>query len=258
MALYDRIGIGFDTTRSADPYLCSRLIHHLKPAGGARYLDVGCGTANYTGALADAGLRMVGLEVSSAMLARAREKRPHLAYVRASADAIALRAGAFAGAICTFVHHHLPDPVAAFAEVRRVLVDGARLVVLNATAEQTRHYWLCEYFPRTLEYATRPYERFVATDALVSAGFEIEATELYEVREDLRDWFLYCGKHHPERYLDLRVRAGISFFANAPDAQEIERGVERIAADMKSGRIADVMRAYAWDGGDYMFTVARR
>jgi ubiquinone/menaquinone biosynthesis C-methylase UbiE len=258
MALYDRIGIGFDTTRSADPYLCSRLIHHLKPAAGARYLDVGCGTANYTGALADAGLRITGLEVSSAMLARAREKQPHLAFVRASADAIPLRAGAFAGATCTFVHHHLPDPVAAFAEVRRVLVDGARLVILNATAEQTRHYWLCEYFPRALEYATRPYERFVATDALVSAGFEIEATELYEVREDLRDWFLYCGKRHPERYLDPRVRAGISFFANAPDAQEIERGVARIAADIKSGRITDVMRAYAWDGGDYMFTVALR
>jgi ubiquinone/menaquinone biosynthesis C-methylase UbiE len=258
MALYDRIGIGFDTTRSADPYLTSRLIHHLHPRPGERYLDVGCGTANYTGALSDAGVAMVGLEVSSAMLARAREKRPHLALVCASADAIAFRGAVFSGAICTFVHHHLPDPVAAFTEVRRVLVDGARLVVLNATAEQTRHYWLCEYFPRALQNATRPYERFVATDVLVGAGFQIEATELYEVREDLRDWFLYCGKHHPERYLDPRVRAGISFFANAPDAQEIERGVERIAADMKSGRIADVMRAYAWDGGDYMFTVARR
>jgi ubiquinone/menaquinone biosynthesis C-methylase UbiE len=258
MALYDRIGIGYDTTRSADPYLCSRLVHHLKPASGARYLDVGCGTCNYTGALSDAGLRMIGLEVSSAMLLRARQKRPALELVRASADAIPFGAGAFAGATCTFVHHHLADPVAAFAEVRRVLVDGARLVVLNATAEQTRHYWLFEYFPRAMENATRPYERFVATDALVSAGFQVEVTELYEVKEDLRDWFLYCGKHHPERYLDPRVRAGISFFANAPDAQEIDRGAARIAADMKSGRIADVMRAYAWDGGDYMFTVARR
>jgi ubiquinone/menaquinone biosynthesis C-methylase UbiE len=199
MALYDIIGIGFDTTRRADPYLCSRLIHYLRPAPTARYLDVGCGTCNYTGALADAGLGMTGLELSSAMLSRAREKRPALPLVRASADAIPFRAGAFAGATCTFVHHHLPDPIAAFAEVRRVLAAGARLVVLNGTAEQLRHYWLCEYFPRTLEEAVRPLDRFVATDALMSAGFEIEATEPYEVREDLRDWFLYCGKHHPER-----------------------------------------------------------
>jgi ubiquinone/menaquinone biosynthesis C-methylase UbiE len=258
MALYDKIGIGFDTTRTADPYLCSRLIHHLKPVAGARYLDVGCGTCNYTAALADAGLRMTGLEISSEMLSRAREKRPALALVRASADAIALCAGAFAGAICTFVHHHLPDPIAAFAEMRRVLAAGARLVVLNGTSEQLRHYWLCEYFPLTMEAAVRPLDRFVATDALRAAGFEIEAAELYEVREDLRDWFLYCGKHHPERYLEPRVRAGISCFANGPDAGEIDRGVARLAADIESGRIADVMRAYAWDGGDYMFTVARR
>jgi SAM-dependent methyltransferase len=258
MALYDRIGIGYDTTRSADPYLLSRLIHHLKPVAGARHLDVGCGTCNYTGALSDAGVRMVGLDASSAMLSRAREKRPALALVRASAEAIPFRARAFAGATCTFVHHHLSDPVAAFAEVRRVLTPGARLVILNGTAEQIRHYWICEYFPRALRDATRPYERFVATDALVSAGFEIEATELYDVREDLRDWFFYCGKNHPERYLDPRVRAGISFFANAQDPDEIERGVARLAADIASGRIAEVMRAYAWDGGDYMFTVARR
>jgi hypothetical protein len=54
------------------------------------------------------------------------------------------------------------------------------------------------------------------------------------------------------------VRAGISCFANAPDPDEIERGVKRLAADIASGRIAEVMRVYAWDGGDYMFTVGRR
>jgi ubiquinone/menaquinone biosynthesis C-methylase UbiE len=258
MALYDRIGAGFDATRSADPYLTSRLIHHLRPAARARYLDVGSGTANYTGALADAGLRMTGLEISLEMISRARAKRPALELVRASADALPFRAGAFAGAVCTFVHHHLPDPVAAFAEVRRVLAPGAHLVVLNGTAEQLRHYWLCEYFPRTMERAAEPLDRFVAAQALASAGFEIETTELYEVREDLRDWFLYCGKHHPERYLDARVRSGISCFANGPDPIEIERGVNRLAADIESGRIAEVMRAYAWDGGDYMFNVARR
>ena len=33
---------------------------------------------------------------------------------------------------------------------------------------------------------------------------------------------------------------------------------ERLAEDIRSGRIAGVMRQYAWDGGDYMFTVAIR
>jgi hypothetical protein len=34
--------------------------------------------------------------------------------------------------------------------------------------------------------------------------------------------------------------------------------VQRIAADIDSGRIDNVIRKFAYDGGDYMFTVAER
>ena len=78
------------------------------------------------------------------------------------------------------------------------------------------------------------------------------------VRADLRDWFLLCGKNRPELYLDPNVRAGISMFAAARDQSEIERGVEKLRKDIVSGRIAEVQRTYAWDGGDYTFTVAVR
>jgi hypothetical protein len=109
-----------------------------------------------------------------------------------------------------------------------------------------------------IEKATAPYERFVTVDVLASAGFRIECEEKYDVSPDLKDLFLYCGKHQPERYLDPRIRSGISSFADAPDQQEVARGVQRIADDLESGRIKDVIRKYAWDGGDYMFTVAER
>ncbi len=103
-----------------------------------------------------------------------------------------------------------------------------------------------------------PYERIETSSALRAAGFTIAAREPYAVRDDLRDWFLYCGKNRPELYLDSRVRAGISAFAKARDRDEIERGVARLGSDIASGRIAAVRRKYAWDGGDYMFTVAVR
>jgi hypothetical protein len=115
-----------------------------------------------------------------------------------------------------------------------------------------------EYFPRAIEKGTAPYEKFVTTGALSAAGFRIVGEEKYDVRDDLQDWFLYCGKNHPERYLDPRIRAGISTFADAPDQAEIENGMKRLSADIESGRIADVMRSYAWDGGDYMFTIAQK
>jgi ubiquinone/menaquinone biosynthesis C-methylase UbiE len=259
MALYDRIGVGYDTTRQADPYLVSRLIHHLRPRASGRYLDVGSGTGNYTIAMHQAGVPIRGLEISPTMIARAKEKAPAIAWHNGRAEAIPFASASFDGATCTFVHHHMVDPVAAFKEVHRVLTPHARFVILNGIAEQTQHYWLNEYFPRMMkEKATAPYERFVTNDLLASAEFRIVCEEKYDIAPDLKDLFLYCGKHQPERYLDPRIRSGISCFADAPDHEEIERGVKRIADDIESGHINDVIRKYAWDGGDYMFTVAER
>ncbi len=258
MALYDRIGVGYDTTRQADPYLLSRLIHHLRPRAGGRYLDIGSGTGNYTIAMHQAGVPIRGLELSATMLQRAREKGPAIAWHIGRAEAIPFASGSFDGATCTFVHHHMADPLAAFREVHRVLTPRARFVILNGTAEQMRHYWLNEYFPRMMQKATAPYERFVTIDLLAAAGFRIECEEKYDVTPDLKDFFLYCGKHQPERYLDARIRSGISSFADAPDRQEVARGVARLAGDIESGRIKDVIASFACDGGDYMFTVAER
>jgi ubiquinone/menaquinone biosynthesis C-methylase UbiE len=258
MALYDRIGVGYDATRQADPYLLSRLMHHLRPHARGRYLDVGSGTGNYTIAMHRAGVPIQGLELSATMIQRAKEKAPDLAWHNGRAEAMPFASGSFDGAICTFVHHHMADPAAAFREVCRVLTPRARFVILNGTAEQMRHYWMHEYFPRMMEKATAPYLRFVTIEVLESAGFRIACEEKYDVTPDLKDFFLCCGKLQPERYLDPRIRSGISSFADAPDQGEIERGLDRLSRDIKSGRINDVIRRFAYDGGDYMFTIGER
>jgi ubiquinone/menaquinone biosynthesis C-methylase UbiE len=258
MALYDRIGVGYDATRQADPYLLSRLIHHLCPRADGRYLDIGSGTGNYTIAMHQAGVPISGLELSATMLERAKEKGPAIAWSYGRAEAMPFASSSFDGATCTFVHHHMADPVAAFKEVHRVLKPHARFVILNGTAEQMRHYWLNEYFPRMMEKATAPYLRFVTLDVIESAGLRVVCEEKYDVTPDLKDFFLCCGKLQPERYLDPRIRSGISSFADAPDQEEITSGVQRIADDIKSGRINDVIRKFTYDGGDYMFTVAER
>jgi 2-polyprenyl-3-methyl-5-hydroxy-6-metoxy-1,4-benzoquinol methylase len=70
MALYDQIGKTYDETRQADPFILGRLALHLNPAGTASdapYLDIGCGTGNYTSALFRLGLKMTGLDASVIM-----------------------------------------------------------------------------------------------------------------------------------------------------------------------------------------------
>ena len=61
---YDTIGTGYDGTRQADAYLLGRLWDLLALPAGARVLDVGCGTGNYTSALQVLGLSMTGVEPS--------------------------------------------------------------------------------------------------------------------------------------------------------------------------------------------------
>jgi hypothetical protein len=55
--LYDRIGTGYDVTRRADRHLVERLIDHLNPEPRHTYLDIACGTGNYTVAVAQTGIR---------------------------------------------------------------------------------------------------------------------------------------------------------------------------------------------------------
>ena len=94
--------------------------------------------------------------------------------------------------------------------------------------------------------------------ALEASGLALSLVEPWEVPRDLRDLFLYCGKHRPALYLDRRVRAGISTFAKAREPNELIKGLKRLTGDIASGRIEQTMAQYRNDGGDYVILVAEK
>ena len=53
-------------------------------------------------------------------------------------------------------------------------------------------------------------------------------------------------------YLDPRVRAGISSFANLAPPEEVEHGLARLARDVDSGAIDAVIRASETGRGEYL------
>ena len=169
---YDRIGDGYDSTRRPDPRITERLLSLLGAAPGAPVLDVACGTGNYTFALAERGLAMVGGDLSQTMLARARAKHPHLPLVRADGAALPFADDAFAHAITTLAIHHMADLPSVFSSVRRVVARGGRYVIFSALPEQLAAYWLRSYFPAMMAATVRacPTRRIVDT-ALSAAGF---------------------------------------------------------------------------------------
>lgn len=256
--LYDNIGVNYDATRRADPYLTERLAHHLGLQGGRRYLDIACGTGNYTSALAASGGYWYGLDLSMGMLRSARSKGSGLRLVRGDAAAMPFPDRNFDGAVCTMALHHLPHLAPVFREAFRVL-RGGRLVIFSSTCEQMINYWLNEYFPIAMARSTEQMPSIATVSgALEQTGFLVEEVELYEVQPDLQDLFLYAGKHKPELYLDETVRRGISTFSSLADPVELENGCARLRRDVESGYINEVIESYRSGEGDYLFIVASR
>ena len=257
-APYDRIGVGYDTTRRADPYWTSRLLALLNSAPGAVCLDVACGSGNYSIALSNAGLRMTGVDLSGHMISQARQKSARIGWHQADAAALPFADGSFDGAICTLAIHHFANRLYAFREIHRVL-RGGRLVILTQSHEQIRGFWLSAYFPVAFERSIEQMpDELEVTELLRAAGFSSITTEKYDVRPDLQDRCLQSGKHRPEIYLDPRVRAGISTFALFCDAAERDAGCSRLADDIATGRIDDVIASYRHDLGDYLFMAAEK
>jgi ubiquinone/menaquinone biosynthesis C-methylase UbiE len=256
--LYDHIGTHYDATRRADPYLVGRLIHHLKAEPNGEFLDMACGTGNYTVAVALSGIRVHGIDQSRRMIAAARDKSRAVSWYIGNVEALPFRDGLFSGVMCTLAIHHFQALRPVFQEVFRVLARG-RLVLFTSTAEQMRGYWLNAYFPIAMARSMAQMPSLPeVVHALRESGFTTIHTELYEVQPALQDFFLYSGKHRPEMYLDPHVRAGISTFAALTDASEVAEGCRKLFQDIQSGRIADVIAIYQHGRGDYLFVVGEK
>jgi ubiquinone/menaquinone biosynthesis C-methylase UbiE len=120
-ALYDRIGDSYDLTRRADPYITERLGRLLGVRPGAAYLDIACGTGNYTTALAGMGGRWHGVGVSATMIAAARPKSVSVSWNVADVTALPPSIPTVDGVCCVLALHHFPDVPTALREIRRVL-----------------------------------------------------------------------------------------------------------------------------------------
>lgn len=256
-ALYDRIGVGYDSTRRADPFIAGELARLLEVSAG-KYLDLACGSGNYTTALERFGGQWWGVDLSPLMIERAGRKSPAITWNVAAAEQLPYQDQTFDGVACVQGIHHFPSLARAFAEVARVMKRG-KFVLFTSTPEQIRGYWLAHYFPTTVSRAAeqRPSLERVQ-QALSKANLQFRRLQPYSVQNDLQDLFFYSGKFRPEIYLDDRVRQGISPFAALANPSEVSAGCRELRADIDSGRIADIIASDNRLGGDYCFIIAEK
>ena len=83
--VYNVIGKTYDTTRKADPDIAQKIIRFLCPEQSKRYLDIGCGSGNYTGALNKSRLKVDGVDISPEMLKKAKAKYSNIEWYEGDA-----------------------------------------------------------------------------------------------------------------------------------------------------------------------------
>jgi ubiquinone/menaquinone biosynthesis C-methylase UbiE len=111
--------------------LRARSYELLRLSPDATVVDVGCGTARAVAELAGHAAHAIGVDLDPTMLAAARSRFPDIDVRVADATELPLDDGQAHGYRADKVYHVLPDPHAALAEARRVLVAGGRIVLLG-------------------------------------------------------------------------------------------------------------------------------
>ena len=107
-----------------------RAIAALGDVRGRPVLDVCAGTLDLASLAVEAGARVIATDFSHQMLVNGRDK-VHVPVVRADALALPFGDGGFAGVICGFGLRNLDDTRAGLREMRRLIVPGGKLVVLD-------------------------------------------------------------------------------------------------------------------------------
>lgn len=172
-----------------DPAGPSRPLHELNPLRmsyiesvvgleDARALDVGCGGGILTEAMARSGARVMGIDLSQAVLdvaeLHAIEAKLAVEYQAiAVEDLAAARPGSFDLVTCMEMLEHVPDPAAALGALGLLVKPGGHVVVSTLNRKPAAFAVAiigAEYIARMLPRGTHEYLKFIRPSELARWG----------------------------------------------------------------------------------------
>jgi SAM-dependent methyltransferase len=196
-ALYDRLGVGYTTTRRPDPRIAAAIDAALGDA--VTVVNVGAGA----GAYEPEDRKLVAIEPSRVMIAqRPRTAAPAIV---ASAEALPLADDSVDAAMAVLTDHHWADRAQGLREMRRVA--HRRAIVFQHDPQIGADFWLVRDYLPTFGHRLRGKR---LTDLMRPLG-DVELRPV-PIAYDCRDGFLGAFWRRPHAYLDREVRAGISVF----------------------------------------------
>lgn len=110
-------------------YFHHRVAEVVAATGAERILDVGCGEGFTIERLlkVDGHLPIQGVDHDLRALRQAKQKHPHILFHRGDIRQLPFGTGSLALVLCLEVLEHLPDPLGALEELRRV--SGGRCLI---------------------------------------------------------------------------------------------------------------------------------
>lgn len=169
---YNWIAWGYDSL--IEPFnrsLRSVAFRFFRPATAAAILDVGCGTGTQLAYYRQMGFRTIGIDLSAAMLGKARDRLDHGTLVcRGDATCLPYRSRSVDWALTTFVLHEMDASIrpAVMKEMTRVIKENGRLGIVDYHPEKTPTLkgWVARAFIRSVEFAAgrrhyRSYRHFL-------------------------------------------------------------------------------------------------
>ena len=228
---YDQLARQYAPNRAANPDVLHRLAVWCAEQPAAGILEVGCGSGNYSSALAAiTGAACYGLDPSARMLAEAAKRTRDVHLLQGRGERLPFGEAAFGLIFSVDVIHHVIDCTAYLGEAFRALRPGGRVCTVTESEWMIRNrHPLAAYFP---EMVAPEVARYPSVDSLrrlmEQAGFRVEDEGTVERRYDVTDLQPFRDKAFSSLHLIGEA--------------EFQAGLARMERDLAHGPIAAVWR----------------
>ena len=219
---------------------------------GSRLLDIACGPGVVSQLAAARGAQPVGVDIATAMVERARTRRPDLSFEVGDAVELPFPDASFDAVTMNFGILHVSQPTRALAEAHRLLVPGGRFAFTTWVAEgnaedEITEAALAAHAVAVDEPEGPSYHVFAdpaeGRRALAACGFDTDSLRIDTVTVV---WRVPSADFLFQAQLNAGVRTGAALRAQPPERLEAIRAA-----------MAYAVQGYA-DGDAFALPIAAR